>query len=862
MDQKACSTMMSTAGGSDPEPSNGEAETRDSEINRVPVWRRNVFPPTPARNDPFEFTSNFTPTLKRVRSRTKLPASSTEDQTQTNAISIYMRRQLSMSSFARPTAKANAKYKQQCFVKEEECLNPALTSGNEEEGKSLCDKSRNMLDSQNPRPLSEVKTSCPPSLPPKKPRLANMLKSSSDIRPARKPVMIEPDFQMPSASPIVHRSSRLFSRSTVNLRLAPAPDEGRKTPEQTQATPSTSADSGPPRRLSHSLSSMNLRQTPEREMRERRISEMDVAITTVRSSPRKKFCRSSTVSDLTEMSATPTRRRLISAGTESKRPLTKIRQRSSSVDLKVTKKTEQYRDSSNTRVLTRRSSLTKLDGCSEAIVNNFSVDNNSECALIKLLPGVDNGSSGDEVLPCELNSSVVKAVEPCEEGPALPAATILPSKEGVKFSIETACDDVLRRETHLSPERTEVVRDKETEAQCVDTTVDVCFEQRGRCSEAACKQEICEIAATSTTIVTPSSCIIPNRDVDPDKDGRVESQSTPCKYSDKAGSSAHSFPIEPDAPPAAAADSDPPFSEVETAVAVPDSIQLTKRNKSVRFLNVSVFYFARTQGTSTVPKSGEVALGMMDKHFKKRQFPLWLGRRPELTLINDSEDSVSEGEDVGDIFDPEGHERCTAYQLPTLEGKTRIKMLKRSGVQVQKEETPESLESIRRSRLLCGCQCEGGVCVPETCQCALEGINCQVDGIDDFGSSHPCSCSSADCGNPEGRIEFDVAHVRNHCRMTILRVKHAEQMGVYDSPQRIRFTSEGEAQTAVPICGPSTKNVADVVDERPLRKFPVTPVYKRTKQKRGIRLQLMDSTQARPHQKEIKAELADCLDHL
>ncbi|VDL77546.1 unnamed protein product [Nippostrongylus brasiliensis] len=800
MDQKACSTMMSTAGGSNPEPSNGEAETPDSEIN-----------------DPFEFTSNFTPTLKRVRSRTKLPASSTEDQTQTDAISIYMRRQLSTSSFARPTAKANAKYKQPCFVKEEECLNPALTSGNEEEGKSLCDKSRNMLDSQNPRPLSEVKTSCPPSLPPKKPRLAHMLKSSSDIRPARKPVMIEPDFQMPSASPIVHRSSRLFSRSTVNLRLAPAPDEGRKTPEQMQ-------------------------------------------ITTVRSSPRKKFCRSSTVSDLTEMSATPTRRRLISAGTESKRPLTKIRQRSSSVDLKVTKKTEQSRELSNTRVLTRRSSLTKLDGCSEAIVNNFSVDNNSECALTKL-PGVDNGSSGDEVLPCELNSSVVKAVEPCEEGPALPAATILPSKEEVKFSIETACDDDLRRETHLSPERTEVMRDKETEAHCVDTTVDVCFEQRERCSEAACKQEICEIAATSTTIVAPSSCIIPNRDVDPGKDGRVVSQSTPCKYSDKAGSSTHSFHIEADAP-VAAADSDPPFSEVETAVAVPDSIQLTKRNKSVRFLNVSVFYFARTQGTSTVPKSGEVALGMMDKHFKKRQFPLWLGRRPELTLINDSEDSVSEGEDVGDIFDPEGHERCTAYQLPTLEGKTRIKMLKRSGVQVQKEETPESLESIRRSRLLCGCQCEGGVCVPETCQCALEGINCQVDGIDDFGSSHPCSCSSADCGNPEGRIEFDVAHVRNHCRMTILRVKHAEQMGVYDSPQRIRFTSEGEAQTAVPICGPSTKNVADVVDERPLRKFPVTPVYKRTKQKRGIRLQLMDSTQARPHQKEIKAELADCLDHL
>ncbi|PIO69047.1 hypothetical protein TELCIR_09141 [Teladorsagia circumcincta] len=198
---------------------------------------------------------------------------------------------------------------------------------------------------------------------------------------------------------------------------------------------------------------------------------------------------------------------------------------------------------------------------------------------------------------------------------------------------------------------------------------------------------------------------------------------------------------------------------------------------------------------------------MVDKHFTKRQFPLWFGRRPELTLTHDGEDDGM-----------------------------------------------ESLESIRKSRLLCGCQCENGICNPETCQCAAEGIVCQVDGVDEFGSSHPCSCTSANCRNPEGRIEFDVLNVKNHCRMTILRTKHAEQsmllmffQGLYDSPQRIRFNSEGEPQSAAQMCVLPNKNAAvqqvqqeisSTMDDPPTRKFPVTPVYKRSKQKRGLRVEL------------------------
>uniref|UniRef100_A0A0K0D3E6 CSRNP_N domain-containing protein n=1 Tax=Angiostrongylus cantonensis TaxID=6313 RepID=A0A0K0D3E6_ANGCA len=185
-----------------------------------------------------------------------------------------------------------------------------------------------------------------------------------------------------------------------------------------------------------------------------------------------------------------------------------------------------------------------------------------------------------------------------------------------------------------------------------------------------------------------------------------------------------------------------------------------QNNKRVRFTTVKVYYFARTQGISTVPKSGEVSLGMVDKHFTERQFSLWPGHRPELKLTNESED----------------------YTEPlTRKRKARIKMLKRSGVQVRKvnSSNTNSLESIRQSRILCGCHCENGVCLFDTCQCALEGIVCQVDGVDEFGMAHPCWCNAMSCSNPCGRTEFDPEHVRNHYQMTMMRLKHAEKTVFY-----------------------------------------------------------------------------------
>lgn len=236
--------------------------------------------------------------------------------------------------------------------------------------------------------------------------------------------------------------------------------------------------------------------------------------------------------------------------------------------------------------------------------------------------------------------------------------------------------------------------------------------------------------------------------------------------------------------------------DMTCACSIPSMGSQKMENKRVRFATVKVYYFARTQGISTVPESGEVSLGMVDKHFTERQFSLWLGHCPELKLTNSSEEEISGSfsEYPCGVFNPEKHERSTAYQLQMFEGKTRIKMLKRSGVHIQKDESRESLESIRKSRILCGCHCENGVCLSDSCQCALEGIVCQVDGLDEFGMTHPCWCNAMSCSNPCGRVEFDPEHVKNHYNMTMMRLKHAEKSGLHDLPLRIRFNSEGEPQ--------------------------------------------------------------------
>lgn len=57
-------------------------------------------------------------------------------------------------------------------------------------------------------------------------------------------------------------------------------------------------------------------------------------------------------------------------------------------------------------------------------------------------------------------------------------------------------------------------------------------------------------------------------------------------------------------------------------------------------------------------------------------------------------------------------------------------------------------------------------CDPESCSCALSGIQCQVDRL-----NFPCGCSRDACGNPSGRVEFNPVRVRTHFIHTLMRLE-------------------------------------------------------------------------------------------
>ncbi|VDO91535.1 unnamed protein product [Heligmosomoides polygyrus] len=642
----------------------------------------------------------------------------------------------------------------------------------------------------------------PASLPPKKPRLTHMRMSSSDLRPSRKPVVIAPKCQTPSSSATLSRRAMLMSHSSINLKLLS--DGGfsdQKTPPMNGVVKDVSElpDGSQPRKMFHSRSSMNLRLTPERDLRSERKPSECSAITAPRSSPRKRLQSSTTVSDLRSAVTTTSTRGRRTSFTEEQ---SKEQQQCSppqNVVVTIAPSLEETAESViavSDSVPDIRSPVAappcgghdvKVDRSPQRLDSEAAMNPAKEQTEPETLPMSASGCDSAD------SSSVITTVNvplPPVVTPNRVADSALSTEES-RNSLEAPFSQLLNDVEQPSPEKQAAV---ETVAVQAEANFIV---------ESSTVMEYTNYSTMESNPDLPNHCVCSEE---------ANSSTQPCSIQE-VRSNAHQKPS----------------SSVEIALAASpsSSVKSEKVRKSVRFTNVSVFYFARTQGTSTVPKSGEVALGMVDKHFTKRKFPLWLGRRPDLALIHDSEESLSEGEDIGDIFDPEGHERCTAYQLPTLEGKTRIKMLKRSGVQVQKneamvlpksqygklqEEGPESLESIRRSRMLCGCQCENGVCKPETCQCSAEDIGCQ---------------------------------------------------GVYDSPQRIRFNSEGEPQQieqqpctplikdVVASCRITTKTTEQErgcvpgADDPPTRKFPVTPVYKRTKQKRAMRLQLAESSDAR-----------------
>ncbi|XP_040595712.1 cysteine/serine-rich nuclear protein 1 [Mesocricetus auratus] len=237
-----------------------------------------------------------------------------------------------------------------------------------------------------------------------------------------------------------------------------------------------------------------------------------------------------------------------------------------------------------------------------------------------------------------------------------------------------------------------------------------------------------------------------------------------------------------------------------------------ERSGRVTFDGITVYYFPRCQGFTSVPSRGGCTLGMAPRHSTCRLFSLAeftqeqvRARREKLRqrlkeeklerlkwklsaagvpatgtglpLTVDAIDDASVENDLA-VAVAGGRLEDVNFLQPHPPRQRRA-LLRASGVRRIDREEKRELQALRLSREDCGCRCDG-VCDPETCSCSLAGIKCQMDH-----TSFPCGCCREGCENPNGRVEFNQTRVQTHFIHTLTRLQMeqgAESLGVLESP--------------------------------------------------------------------------------
>ncbi|XP_074549664.1 cysteine/serine-rich nuclear protein 1b [Halichoeres trimaculatus] len=245
------------------------------------------------------------------------------------------------------------------------------------------------------------------------------------------------------------------------------------------------------------------------------------------------------------------------------------------------------------------------------------------------------------------------------------------------------------------------------------------------------------------------------------------------------------------------------------------------RRSNVTFDQVTVFFFPRCQGFTSVPSRGGCTLGMMQRHSVLQTYTLaefaveqrllrrekLLNRLREeklealklkLTKNGTQESEEAEQLTVDDIpeqdIDISGANLDEGSFLQPYPPKRRYALLKAAGVKKIDKEEKRQLHDLRISRENCGCDCQG-FCEPETCSCSLAGIKCQMDH-----SSFPCGCTKDGCGNIEGRIEFNSTRVQTHYIHTIMKLELEKRLEEQSSTEEEEDENTAGANTlpAVP----------------------------------------------------------------
>nr|XP_032807083.1 cysteine/serine-rich nuclear protein 2-like isoform X1 [Petromyzon marinus]XP_032807084.1 cysteine/serine-rich nuclear protein 2-like isoform X1 [Petromyzon marinus]XP_032807086.1 cysteine/serine-rich nuclear protein 2-like isoform X1 [Petromyzon marinus]XP_032807087.1 cysteine/serine-rich nuclear protein 2-like isoform X1 [Petromyzon marinus] len=235
-----------------------------------------------------------------------------------------------------------------------------------------------------------------------------------------------------------------------------------------------------------------------------------------------------------------------------------------------------------------------------------------------------------------------------------------------------------------------------------------------------------------------------------------------------------------------------PQSSSSSSTAAGPSASKRARGKNVRFDQVTVYYFSRRQGFTSVPSQGGSTLGMASRHDRVAVYSLGEfaqererahqhmlrqhlkeerlnALRLQLMQSGAPEPEHTHGLTVDDIPDEEVDARALDvddyFFLQPLPTRKRRAMLRASGVRRIDGDEKQQLRAIRVSREECGCDCRSH-CDPETCGCSQAGISCQVDRL-----SFPCGCTLDGCGNASGRVEFNPVRVRTHFIHTIMRLE-------------------------------------------------------------------------------------------
>ncbi|XP_056287298.1 cysteine/serine-rich nuclear protein 3-like isoform X2 [Pseudoliparis swirei] len=216
------------------------------------------------------------------------------------------------------------------------------------------------------------------------------------------------------------------------------------------------------------------------------------------------------------------------------------------------------------------------------------------------------------------------------------------------------------------------------------------------------------------------------------------------------------------------------------------------RGRSVHFESVTVYYFNRRQGFTSVPTQGGSTLGMSPRHSGVRRFTLWEfaveQKRSHRMMLRDhlkeeklnaikrkltqngtvpsaEADTLALDDISEDDLDVDNTEVDDYFFLQPLTTRRRRALLRASGVRRLDVEEKHELRALRASREECGCRCRGA-CDPATCACSLAGIKCQVDRM-----SFPCGCTRDGCSNDTGRLEFNPVRVRTHFLHTIMKLE-------------------------------------------------------------------------------------------